>query len=105
MVDLFGTPHTPALHVVERYQLLDHEAAKEIEEHDEEDNAAVAMVDNGIARDPDYKGKGLHLEFTVEDVGRDRGRDILRLPHGVPEFRALRLTRGPANGVLRLAWK
>jgi hypothetical protein len=69
MVDLFGTPHTPALHVIERYRLLDHEAAKAIEEHDEEDNAAVAMVDNGIARDPDYKGKGLHLELTVEDEG------------------------------------
>ena len=69
MVDLFGTPHTSALHVVERYRLLDHEAAKAIEEHDEEDNAAVAMVDNGIARDPDYKGKGLQLELSVEDEG------------------------------------
>jgi hypothetical protein len=27
MVDLFGTPHTPALHVVERYRLLDHDGA------------------------------------------------------------------------------
>src|SRR3984893_16567938 len=69
MVDLFGTPHTPALHVVERYRLLDHEAAKAIEDHNEEDNAAVAMVDNGIARDPDYKGKGLQLELSVEDEG------------------------------------
>jgi hypothetical protein len=32
MVDLFGTPHTSALHVVERYRLLDHETAKAIEE-------------------------------------------------------------------------
>jgi hypothetical protein len=69
MVDLFGTPHTPALHVVERYRLLDHEAAKAIEEHNEEDNAAFAMVDNGIARDPDYKGKGLQLDLSVEDEG------------------------------------
>ena len=69
MVDLFGTPHTSALHVVERYRLLDHEAAKAIEEHTEEDNSAVAMVDNGIARDPDYKGKGLQLELSVEDEG------------------------------------
>ena len=29
MVDWFGTPHTPALHVIERYRLLDYEAAKE----------------------------------------------------------------------------
>ena len=29
MVDWFGTPQTPALHVVERYRLLDYDAAKE----------------------------------------------------------------------------
>jgi hypothetical protein len=69
MVDLFGTPHTAALHVVERYRLLDHEAAKAIEEHNQEDNFSPAMVDNGIARDPDYKGKGLQLELTIEDEG------------------------------------
>jgi hypothetical protein len=40
MVDLFGTPHTSALHVVERYRLLDHEAAKAIEERNEKDNFA-----------------------------------------------------------------
>ena len=34
MVDLYGTPHTPALHVVERYRLLDYEAAKEGLERD-----------------------------------------------------------------------
>src|SRR6202048_1537666 len=28
MVDIFGTPYTEALHVVERYRLLDYEAAK-----------------------------------------------------------------------------
>src|SRR6202162_4597279 len=28
MVDMYGTPHSPALHVVERYRLLDYEAAK-----------------------------------------------------------------------------
>jgi hypothetical protein len=26
-------------------------------------------VDNGIARDPDYKGQGLELQLTVEDEG------------------------------------
>ena len=29
MVDMYGTPYTEALHVVERYRLLDYEAAKE----------------------------------------------------------------------------
>jgi hypothetical protein len=69
MVDLFGTPHSSALHVVERYRLLDDEAAKAIEEHNHEDNFAPPMVDNGIARDPNYQGKGLQLELTVVDEG------------------------------------
>jgi hypothetical protein len=69
MIDLFGTPYTSALHVVERYRLLDHESAKVIEERNEKDNGRFAMVDNGIARDPDYKGEGLELEVTVEDEG------------------------------------
>jgi hypothetical protein len=69
MVDLFGTPHTLALHVVERYRLLEHEAAKVIEERNEKDNRALPMGDNGITRDPDYKGKGLQVEITVEDEG------------------------------------
>jgi len=29
MVDMYGTPHSPALHVVERYRLLDYEDAKD----------------------------------------------------------------------------
>jgi hypothetical protein len=69
MVDQLGTPHSPALHVVERYRLLDHEAAKVIEDHNHQDNGSPPMVDNGIARDPNYKGKGLELELNVEDEG------------------------------------
>jgi hypothetical protein len=29
MLDMYGTPYTRALHVVERYRLLDYEAASE----------------------------------------------------------------------------
>jgi len=32
MVDWYGTPHTEALHVVERYKLLDYAEATEAEE-------------------------------------------------------------------------
>ena len=32
MVDMYGTPYSQALHVVERYRLLDYEAAKQAEE-------------------------------------------------------------------------
>jgi len=69
MVDMYGTPHSPALHVVERYRLLDYEAAKEAEERGEKGNFRLQGSDPGLARDPNYKGKGLHLEFTVEDEG------------------------------------
>jgi hypothetical protein len=69
MVDVYGTPHSPALHVVERYRLLDYEAAKEAEERGEKENLGLLRADNGIARDPNYRGKGLQLQFTVEDEG------------------------------------
>jgi hypothetical protein len=69
MVDVYGTPHTPALHVVERYRLLDYEAAKAAEERGAKENLSAPAGDTGLARDPDYKGKGLRLEFTVEEDG------------------------------------
>jgi len=63
MVDRFGTPYTQALHVVERYRLLDYEATKEALERAEKEWPRVGGVD------PNYRGKGLQLEFTVEDPG------------------------------------
>jgi len=72
MVDMFGTPHTAALHVVERYRLLDSEAAKKAQERGEKENRFIpadAATGDGVAVDPDYKGKGLQLQFTVEDEG------------------------------------
>jgi hypothetical protein len=71
MVDMYGTPHTEALHVVERYRLLDYEATIEAAERDVKENSQVPNNDvyNGLAVDPDYKGKGLQLQFTVEDLG------------------------------------
>ena len=63
MIDRFGTPYTEALHVVERYRLLDYEAAKEAQERGQKEWPAVPAY----PIDPDYKGKGLQLEFTVED--------------------------------------
>jgi hypothetical protein len=65
MVDRYGTPHTEALHVVERYRLLDYEAAKEAQERGEKENRRGRQW----AVDPNYKGKGLQLQFTVEDEG------------------------------------
>jgi hypothetical protein len=63
-IDRFGTPYSPALHVVERYRLINYETTK----------AALALAEkewprSGGAVDPNYRGKGLQLEFTVEDPG------------------------------------
>jgi hypothetical protein len=64
MIDLYGTPYTKALHVVERYRLLDYEAAKEGLERDAKENQRPPV---GIDRN--YRGKHLQLQFTVEDPG------------------------------------
>jgi hypothetical protein len=69
MVDMYGTPYTEALHVVERYRLIDYEAAKEAEELGQRENVRLQRSDSGLARDPDDKGKALQLQFTVEDEG------------------------------------
>src|SRR5262249_61128643 len=70
MVDFYGTPYTKALHVVERYRLVDYEAAKEGLERDARENLRPARgADAGSAPDYRYRGKLLQLSFTVEDEG------------------------------------
>jgi hypothetical protein len=67
MVDMYGTPYSPALHVVERYRLLDYEAAKEGLERGAKENPQIPNTT--MQRDPEYRGKYLQLLFTVEDQG------------------------------------
>src|SRR6516162_6570050 len=70
MVDFYGTPYTQALHVVERYRLIDYEVAKEGLERDARENMRPARgADAGSAPDYSYRGKHLQLRFTVEDEG------------------------------------
>jgi hypothetical protein len=69
MVDVYGTPYTEALHVVERYRLVDYEVAKEAQERGAKENFRLPGAAEGWAPDPQYKGKGLQLHFTVEDEG------------------------------------
>ena len=62
MVDWYGTPHSEALHVVERYKMLSYDEAKEsferdAKEHNVPDGKPVANA----------QGKYLQLYFTVED--------------------------------------
>jgi hypothetical protein len=64
MLDLYGTPYTKALHVVERFRLLDYEAAKDGLERDAKENYHPgATVDRGP------RAKFLQVQFTVEDEG------------------------------------
>jgi hypothetical protein len=70
MVDWYGTSYTEALHVVERYRLLDYDAAIAAEKRGERENNRIEVSGStGFSRDPAYKGKGLQLKFTVEDEG------------------------------------
>jgi hypothetical protein len=61
-VDWYGTPHTEALHVVERYRFADYEAAKDGWERDANENYRAQPA-------PSYRGKYLQLQFTVDDEG------------------------------------
>ena len=64
MLDMYGTPFSDKLHVVERYRLVDYaEAADAIARNAKENLHAGA----GWDFDPKYRGKVLQLLFTVED--------------------------------------
>jgi hypothetical protein len=69
MIDQYGTPYTRALHVVERYRLIDYEAAREAWQRGGRENIRGGVVNEGYAPDPSYKGKALQLQFTVQDEG------------------------------------
>jgi hypothetical protein len=64
MIDLFGTPYTEKLHVVERYQLLDFDAVKGDLERGAKENWRPGGPVN-----PNYKDKYLKIQFTIEDEG------------------------------------
>jgi hypothetical protein len=68
MLDNYGTPYTKSLHVVERYRLIDYEAALQWQERGLKEHPRTPVA-YGLDVDSDYRGKGLQLEFTVEDDG------------------------------------
>jgi hypothetical protein len=65
MLDLYGTPYTKDLHIVERYRLIDYDQAKDGLERDAKENMRIP---NSPA-DPKYRGKHLQIYVTVEDKG------------------------------------
>jgi hypothetical protein len=65
-VDRFGTPQSEAMHVVERYRLIDAREAREAQDRQEK-SAGRVNGEAGVAPiDTDY-GKGLQVQVTVED--------------------------------------
>ena len=69
MLDLYGTPYSRSLHMVERYRLIDYDQAKDGLERDRKEN----MIVEGRA-DPKYRGKYLQIFYTIEDEG------VFRMP-------------------------
>ncbi len=67
MIDMYGTPYSSALHVIERYRLVDGETAKEAQESNEREYGRPTT--EPVYVDFDYRGKGLQALFTVEDPG------------------------------------
>jgi hypothetical protein len=67
MIDWFGTPQTAALHVVERYRLLDYDQAKEGIQRAFKDNTIAAVGGDPPVVDLNYHGKWLQLLFSVDD--------------------------------------
>ena len=67
-VDAFGTPHTDALHVVERYHLIDGKSAADAQQKNGAIHLRFQLYGRGVI-DPDTTKQGLQVEFTVEDPG------------------------------------
>jgi hypothetical protein len=65
MIDLFGTPYTEKLHVVERYRLRDYEDVKDVIARGAKENWRPA----GPIKPGDYKDKYLQVDFTIVDEG------------------------------------
>src|SRR5260221_7690859 len=65
-VDRYGTPHTEALHVVERFHMVDQASAR-AEPVRAGGFGASGGADDVIDRG--YQGKVLRVDFTVEDPG------------------------------------
>jgi hypothetical protein len=72
MVDLYGTPFSPALHVIERYRLIDGATARELQLTHESAYFGAGTSnpftnEYGIEIDPNLIKPGLRVEITVDD--------------------------------------
>jgi hypothetical protein len=64
MIDLFGTPYTAKLHVVERFSLRDYDEVKDALDRNKKEN----WLFNGDVFSQ-HRGKFLQLQLTIEDEG------------------------------------
>jgi hypothetical protein len=64
MIDLFGTPYTKSLHIVERYRLRDYDEVKDAIDRNKKENWLFAG--DVFSR---HRGKFLQLHLTIEDEG------------------------------------
>jgi hypothetical protein len=67
MIDRFGTPYSEAMHLVERFRLIDIATANAAMERNERDNGRIGADGGGGGVDPNDTGKALQILFTVED--------------------------------------
>jgi hypothetical protein len=73
MVDLYGTPFSAALHVIERYRLIDGAIARDLQQKHESTYFGTGQsspATNECGRgdiDPDMTKPGLQVEITVDD--------------------------------------
>jgi hypothetical protein len=58
---MYGTPQSAAMHVIERYRLIDGPLAKAAQDNYEKVQGVVRRADS------DTRAKGLRLELTMED--------------------------------------
>ena len=66
VADRFGTPQTEAMHIVERYRLIDVAQARAAQAQHEKIAGRLGGAPGAMPVDPNY-AKGLQLQFTVED--------------------------------------
>ncbi len=66
LLDMYGSPFSDMLHVTERYRLVDYATAKAAQDRNIRDAGPVA-TEQAAEVDENYRGKGLQIDFTVED--------------------------------------
>jgi hypothetical protein len=68
MADAYGTPQSENMHVTERYRMVDNDTMqKAFAQNEKEFGRTDGPNGNGVFYDPDYRGPGLQVQYTVED--------------------------------------